>query len=126
MTPFRPGRVRAASTSADFTVLTPKPQQRHVREAITARALLRGSLFRVIAPLPARGFDICAAHLARHTRCTDSDSMKDSFADDDEVILLENRDVPEAVLTDPFEDAITDEIVMLDLMRLDLADIELL
>jgi hypothetical protein len=49
--------------------------------------------------------------------------MKDNFADHDEVILL---DVPEPVETDPFEDLVTDEIVLLDVIRLDLADVELL
>lgn len=52
--------------------------------------------------------------------------MKDSFADADEVILLENRDVPEPSETDPFEDAITEEIVRLDVRRLALVDVELL
>ena len=59
--------------------------------------------------------------------------MTDSFADYDELILTDTRqgadacvDVPEAIVTDPFEDAITEEIVILDVIRLDLADIELL
>ena len=45
--------------------------------------------------------------------------MNDSFAAD-EVLL----DVPEQVETDPFEDVVTEEIVELDLIRLDLSDVE--
>jgi hypothetical protein len=59
--------------------------------------------------------------------------MTDSLADYDELILIDTLqgadacvDVPEAIVTDPFEDAVTEEIVMLDEMRLDLVDIELL
>lgn len=52
--------------------------------------------------------------------------MKDNVAEDDEVIPLENRDVPEPSEADPFEDAITEEIVQLDVRRLDVVDVELL
>jgi hypothetical protein len=52
--------------------------------------------------------------------------MKDSITGRDVVMLLENRDVPEQCELDPFEDVVTEEIVMLDVMRLDLVDIELL
>jgi hypothetical protein len=52
--------------------------------------------------------------------------MKNSITDHDEVMLLVNRDVPASVEADPFEDAITEEIVMLDVVRLDLVDVELL
>lgn len=59
--------------------------------------------------------------------------MMDSLADYDELILIDTLqgadacvDVPDAIITDPFEDAVTEEIVVLDEMRLDLADIELL
>ncbi|HEY5921383.1 MAG TPA: hypothetical protein VIV11_06920 [Kofleriaceae bacterium] len=52
--------------------------------------------------------------------------MKDSFAVNDELILLDHGDVPEPAETDPFEDATTDEIVLLDVIRIDLADVELL
>jgi len=59
--------------------------------------------------------------------------MTDSFADYDELILIDTLqgsdscvDVPDAIITDPFEDAVTEEIVVLDEMRLDLTDIELL
>ena len=51
--------------------------------------------------------------------------MKDSI-NDQEVMLLENRTVLEQLEADPFEGVITEEIVLLDVMRLDLADIELL
>lgn len=59
--------------------------------------------------------------------------MTDSLADYDELILIDTLqgadacvDVPDAIITDPFEDAVTEEIVVLDEMRLDLTDIELL
>ena len=59
--------------------------------------------------------------------------MTDSLADYDELILIDTLqgadacvDIPEAIITDPFEDAVTEEIVVLDEMRLDLTDIELL
>ena len=52
--------------------------------------------------------------------------MNDSITDRDVVILLENRDVPEHIDPDPFEDGVAEEIVLLDVMRLELADIELL
>jgi hypothetical protein len=52
--------------------------------------------------------------------------MKATFADAAEVILLEHRDVPEPSETDPFEDAITEEIVRLDVRRLEVVDVELL
>jgi hypothetical protein len=52
--------------------------------------------------------------------------MKNSITDHDEVMLLVNRDVPPLVEADPFEDAITEEMVMLDVVRLDLVDVELL
>jgi hypothetical protein len=47
--------------------------------------------------------------------------MKDSITDQ-EVMLLENRTVLEQLEADPFEGVITEEIVLLDVMRLDLAD----
>ena len=50
--------------------------------------------------------------------------MTDNFADSDEVILLDHANELEP--TDPFEDAVTDEIVLLDVFRVDLADVELL
>ena len=43
-----------------------------------------------------------------------------------ELTIVNENDVPEAVEEDPFEDAITNEIVLLDLMRVDPADVELL
>lgn len=59
--------------------------------------------------------------------------MTDSLADYDELILIDTLqgadacvDVPDAIITDPFDDAVTEEIVVLDEMRLDLTDIELL
>ena len=55
-----------------------------------------------------------------HTRCTDARTMED--ADYDELLI----DVPEAVECDPFEDEVTNEIVLLELMKLDPSDIELL
>ncbi len=48
-----------------------------------------------------------------------------SDLDDDEVVL-ENLDIPEPLETDPFEDAITDELLMLELLTLDPTDLELL
>lgn len=50
--------------------------------------------------------------------------MTDEFLDDDE-LLLENLDIPEPIEADPFEDAITDEIAMLELLTLDPTDLEL-
>jgi hypothetical protein len=52
--------------------------------------------------------------------------MKDGITDNDVVMLLDNKDVPEQLGTDPFEDAVTEEIVMLDVVRLDPIEIELL
>lgn len=59
--------------------------------------------------------------------------MTDSFAAYDELILIDTLqgadacvDIPDAIVTDPFEDAVTEEIVVLDEIRLDLSDIELL
>lgn len=52
--------------------------------------------------------------------------MKVSITDCDVVMLLDNRDIPAQFEADPFEDAITEEIVMLDVVRLDLVDVELL
>lgn len=49
--------------------------------------------------------------------------MKDSFAAPDEVIVRAN-DVPEVIDENPFEDDVTGEIVLLDVMRLDVADLE--
>jgi hypothetical protein len=66
---------------------------------------------------------------ARHTRCTDTEAMKDCFAAIDGVILGASpraNDVPEVVEHEPFEDEVTGEIVLLDVMRLELTDIEML
>jgi hypothetical protein len=55
--------------------------------------------------------------------------MKDSFAAIDGVILGASpraNDVPELVEHEPFEDEVTGEIVLLDVMRLELTDIEVL
>ena len=52
--------------------------------------------------------------------------MNASTNDCDVVMLLDIRDVPEQFEADPFEDGINEEIVLLDVMRLDLDDIELL
>jgi hypothetical protein len=52
--------------------------------------------------------------------------MNGSITDCDVVLLLDNRDVPEQCAIDPFEDAVTEEVILLDVMRLDLVDIELL
>jgi hypothetical protein len=52
--------------------------------------------------------------------------MKDSVAVVGELDVPDHADVPEHVGSDPFEDAVTDEIVMLDVIRLDLAEVELL
>ena len=49
--------------------------------------------------------------------------MTDSLAAADEVTLL---DVPEPVESDPFEDVVTDEVVLLDVIHLDLADVEVI
>lgn len=51
--------------------------------------------------------------------------MTDRLADEDE-ILLENLDIPEPLEADPFEDAVTDEMLMLELLTLDPTDLELL
>jgi hypothetical protein len=45
---------------------------------------------------------------------------------DDYEVVLENLDVPEPIEADPFEDAITDELLMLELLTLDPTDLELL
>lgn len=58
--------------------------------------------------------------------------MKNSFAAPDEVIVRANErslganDVPEAIEHDPFEDDLTGEIVLLDVVRLHIAEVEVL
>jgi hypothetical protein len=56
---------------------------------------------------------------AGHTRCTDVGSMMDS-AEDDKVLL----DVPESGQPDPFEDDVTEEVVLLDVFKVDPDDVE--
>ena len=55
--------------------------------------------------------------------------------DRDDVNLLDIRDVPvaagdfeqvEVIESDPFEDVVTEEIVLLDMMRLETAEVEVL
>lgn len=52
------------------------------------------------------------------------DVTEDSLADYDELIVLEPSDVP--VEPEPFEDGVTEEIVILDLVKLGSGEIELL
>jgi hypothetical protein len=54
------------------------------------------------------------------------DSVTDSLADYDELVVLEPSDVPEPVEIDPIEERVTEEIVVLDLVKLGSGEIELL
>ncbi len=54
------------------------------------------------------------------------DVIEDSLADYDELIVLEPHDVPEPVDGESFEGVLTEEIVILDLVKLGSGEIELL
>jgi hypothetical protein len=51
--------------------------------------------------------------------------MTEAFADHDEVILRENRDVPDAVAADPFQDDVSGATVHFDVICAEQATFEL-
>ena len=99
--------------SADFTLPTSPRRD-------DTRAMARRPRFAVFERS-------CSVAAPRHTRCTDSHSMNATASAE---ANLEPTDVPESSelgrVEDPFEDVETGEIILLDVMRVDLCDIEIL